>query len=50
MQEERVLLLLCSRWCASSQHVDDVGEEDEAHDGEEHQQHDVHHGGNAVWS
>lgn len=44
MQEPE--LLLCSSW-RPSQHVDDVGEEDEAHDGEEHQQHDVHHGGNA---
>lgn len=31
----------------SSQHVDDVGEEDETHDGEKHQQQDVHHGGRA---
>lgn len=33
---------------ASSQHVDDVGEEDEAHDGEEHQHQNVHHDGNNV--
>ncbi|CAB1431336.1 unnamed protein product [Pleuronectes platessa] len=33
---------------SSSQHVDDVGEEDEAHDGEKHQHQNVHHGGNGV--
>lgn len=33
------------RW---SQHVNDVGEEDEAHDGKEHQHQNVHHGENTV--
>lgn len=33
---------------ASSQHVDDVGEEDQAHDGEKHQHQNVHHGEDAV--
>lgn len=33
---------------ASSQQVDDVGEEDEADDGEKHQHQNVHHDGNTV--
>lgn len=33
---------------ASSQQVDDVGEEDEANDGEEHQHQNVHHDGDAA--
>lgn len=33
---------------ASSQQVDDVGEEDEADDGEEHQHQNVHHDGDAA--
>lgn len=33
---------------SSSQQVDDVGEEDEANDGEKHQHQNVHHVGNAV--
>lgn len=33
---------------SSSQHVDDVREEDEANDGEKHQHQNVHHDGNYV--
>lgn len=36
------------RLAAWSQHVNDVGEEDEAHDGKEHQHQNVHHGENTV--
>lgn len=38
---------LCGR-ARSSQQVDDVGEEDEAYDGEKHQHQNVHHDGNTV--
>lgn len=36
------------RGASASQQVDDVGEEDEAHDGEKHQHQNVHHDGNTA--
>ncbi|CAK6961199.1 unnamed protein product [Scomber scombrus] len=56
MKEGENTHLLCHRASAAcvsepdatSQDVDDVGEKDEAHDGEKHQHQNVHHGGNVM--